>query len=441
MANHRGKDWARSPQVSFNRVVARGEDFSGRTERDWISVESTFEDCKFENLRITDFSFGAGLKPSLYRFCSFDGSHIKSVIPGRATFENCSFQNVRMTKWICHAVEMIDCVFQGRLDDLVLDARVRPDVANGLGRTINRYHGNDFSAAELCMVSFRGGIDLADQRLPRNENYLYLDNAKQVIPIALRQISGWPESDLKERLQDELYMVMNDVSGGQRQVLLSRYDLASKSDPDNGAWKRMVEVIAGAVEHARQESSESIDIVTDRVTSRRAMGGFFAYMRATDALAARLAVGRSLGVGAGKDPSTVPGAVAAQGVDHFFALGHLVALIRRTRWSSDIVPCTVVWPPTGGRPANLEDYERLPEDAPWKTAKFSIMELGTDVRNALADVDDSRLLSLAGAWAGVGEFAKFSDSTAAGLLPVVTDLVKLAREARRRNEFLYCVAL
>ena len=91
-----------------------------------------------------------GKVTSEYVDCSFDGSQIKALIPGRARFVRCSFRNVQIKKWICSDCEFIDCVFTGEITGVNFNAQPSPLYPRE--RSINRYLGNDFSGAKLKML-------------------------------------------------------------------------------------------------------------------------------------------------------------------------------------------------------------------------------------------------------------------------------------------------
>jgi hypothetical protein len=104
-------------------------------------------------------------------------------------------------------------------------------------------------------------------------------------------------------------------------------------------------------------------------------------------------------------------------------------LILRVTWSVDIVSVTGVWPPGERTAVGLEEYEDLPEDSPWGDDQF-VAELGADVRDVLAGVEESRLPELAAAWVGIEEFASFADSDSGWSESLIEQFVGLARRAR-----------
>jgi hypothetical protein len=83
-----------SDDVYLDRVDLSGVDCSGNPGKWWSVGESTLTRCRFENMKIDYFCFGAGVEMSEYVDCVFDGSRIKAMSPGRARFVRCSFRNV-----------------------------------------------------------------------------------------------------------------------------------------------------------------------------------------------------------------------------------------------------------------------------------------------------------------------------------------------------------
>lgn len=127
--------------------------------------------------------------------------------------------------------------------------------------------------------------------------------------------------------------------------------------------------------------------------------------------------------------------VEAKGIEPAVKLAKLVASILRVPWDPELVTTDTAWPPPETRPASLEEYNDLPDDTPWKEGPF-VEELGVQVRDALAAVDDARLPGLAAEWAQIEEFRGYE--TAEDLLPLIRDLAALAKRARAADEQLYC---
>jgi hypothetical protein len=152
------------------------------------------------------------------------------------------------------------------------------------------------------------------------------------------------------------------------------------------------------------------------------------YFRAADAEYAVLAIA-SGPLNGGFDT------VEAKGLDPTVMLGQLIAFIRGTPWSPDTVRVSLVWPPPKTKPASQDTYDRPPESSPWREGPC-LQELDVETRNALALVDDVRLLELAARWATIEEFR--GPQSGISLLPLLKELVGLARRAQKNSEPLYC---
>jgi hypothetical protein len=237
----------------MNQRIIDG-DFSGR-RWEWVSAAgSRFEHCKFERMKLKGASTGAGTSVSEYVDCSFDGSRFLRIGGGFTRFIRCSFRDIDIRRWdIADYVELIDCVFSGKIKSVVFWGRPLPDEARsryesmmrhrekeGLGpppreyrelvlRGSNEFHGNDFSQVELVDVDFRYGIDLTKQQLPSGPDYLYLADARAVVDEALARAVQVKPEDLRARVVRFLEQVIGgSLKGGQRQTLLREKDFKSK---------------------------------------------------------------------------------------------------------------------------------------------------------------------------------------------------------------------
>lgn len=427
--------------IYFEHVALRDHNFSGIKHKRWRVVESRFERCRFEGLRVEDFSFGSGRKMSEYVECSFDGSRIKALIPGRVRFIRCSFRNVRLRDWICRDAEFIDCVFSGNLSEINFDAKVWPSDQLQLGRDHNTYRGNDFSGAKLKGVAFKGGVNLLDQRLPQGEGYLLLEQAEPVIQEALARVLAWPSSEERHIAKTDLEIYLDYIREGQWQLLLSPHDFVSRKPTHDRAYRRLQEVIESVLAESgsRVDSNHAGEGGFSDVDRRVVRGHPFVYFRAPSATVAMRGMDWAGGpLAPGDDGEPAFDGVDARSVEPFIVLGHLVALVRRIGWRPDLVPSVSVSPPEP-RPVTVEEYNSLPEDSPWKQDGFATLEeLDTSVRDTLADAPDGWLPELAARWAQTDQLSRYGDVNRESLLPLVEDLVRLARRAREANEQLYC---
>jgi hypothetical protein len=153
------------------------EDFSGRTLLQFSAVSSRFDNCNFTGLVTGQACFGGGFKDSEYVNCVFDNSRFSAPAPGNAKFVGCSFRNVVITDFSCRCVEFIDCVFSGKIVSGIFSGSLAEPYWAEIGRSVNQFHGNDFSGVQFKDISFVGGVDLSRQVLPRGEQYIYLPDA------------------------------------------------------------------------------------------------------------------------------------------------------------------------------------------------------------------------------------------------------------------------
>jgi len=160
------------------------------------------------------------------------------------------------------------------------------------------------------------------------------------------------------------------------------------------------------------------------------MGIINDYFRAADTDYAMLAIvsgPRSVGLDT----------VEAGGIDPWVMLSQLLAFIRGTPSSPDTVTTQPVWPPPKTEPNSKDDYDQLPESSPWRTGPW-LHELNLETRDALAWLGDVRLPEVADQWARIEEFR--GTESGDSLLPLIKELVDLARRAQKNSEPLYCLS-
>ncbi|MDQ1739495.1 MAG: hypothetical protein QOE53_1147 [Pseudonocardiales bacterium] len=226
-------------RLDFDHVSQVGADYSGRRLAALSVRGSRFERCRFDRVRAKGVAFSAGYDLSEYVDCSFDGVRFPSVIAGFSRFVRCSFRDADIKGFGDDYLELVDCVFTGKLrasvfwgaapqpeaekryqSDLAFFAREgRPEPAGYrelARRPANEFHGNDFSGVELIDVSFRG-IDLSRQRLPA-DGYLYLPEAATTVNRALGMTS---DPKIEGFLRGTLGRAL---SFGQHQLLLREAD-------------------------------------------------------------------------------------------------------------------------------------------------------------------------------------------------------------------------
>jgi hypothetical protein len=225
--------WAKidpEKRVVLSREKLRGADFSGRGLEQFSSEGSRLEACQFDKMRIQSASFGAGRAPSEYVECRFDGARIRFGPGGSARFVGCSFRDVDLRDWFCFRVELVDCVFTGRMRHSFFNGTVPEHERAFVGRERNEFRGNDFSGMKLEDVGFRTGIDLTQQRLPSGPEYLYLPDAAAAVQRARAEVVQWDDLDRRREAMVFNNGLEEDVAKGQRQLLLRPDDYSVPKD-------------------------------------------------------------------------------------------------------------------------------------------------------------------------------------------------------------------
>ncbi|GAA3044297.1 hypothetical protein [Actinokineospora globicatena] len=229
---------AKSLSLSGSHVE---ESFAGLDLDYFNGLAARFDRCSFDKIRIRQACFGAGVDDTEYVDCTFDGAHIGALSPGVARFERCTFRDSRLVKWLCDTVEFIDCVFTGRISETNFAGAISPMNARLVGRTVNRFEGNDFSDATLVWVGFRGGIDLLDQKLPTSGAFL-VEDGDVVVPRMIALAEAWPESRAKVQVVSFLESLLFKLRNGQRHVLFTAATWAGKTYAGLDIYDRIVEL-------------------------------------------------------------------------------------------------------------------------------------------------------------------------------------------------------
>jgi uncharacterized protein YjbI with pentapeptide repeats len=243
--------------LTFEQADLHDRDLSGRTLVSFTSIGSRFERCRFEKLRVRQAALGAGTEVSQFIDCSFDGSRLTMGSGGFARYVRCSFRGVDLRDWDADTVDLVDCVFTGKLRTVTFwgaqltqlarnryeaHARFRekerlgppPDAVRELMlRESNEITGNDFTGADLIKVNFRGGLDLTAQRLPAGADYLYLPDARGAIDRALADLDAHvPDAAMRPKVASFLTSVLGrELDMGQRQLLLRESDFMPAGSP------------------------------------------------------------------------------------------------------------------------------------------------------------------------------------------------------------------
>ncbi len=193
-----------------------------RHKGDFGTLGCTFEACDFSEMRVPTMEFASGIELTRYIACKFDRSRFKRVVAGQARFERCSFLNVDITDLFSHAAEFVDCTFSGVLRNSVFFGRVFGNHALYTSRKTNEFRGNDFSAMKFVGVDFRQGVDLALQRLPVGDDYLYLADAEEKLSALRRTYLQQPPSPRRQAVFEFLRFPEEEVRDGQLSLFLSK---------------------------------------------------------------------------------------------------------------------------------------------------------------------------------------------------------------------------
>jgi uncharacterized protein YjbI with pentapeptide repeats len=196
-------------------------DFSGRRLKQLSTASAVFRNCRFDRMRVDVASLGLWASGALFVGCSFDHSKMYLAGSGTARFENCSFREVDFRRWTSDSVEMIECVFTGKLREVVFQGTILDQkLAERLGRDRNVFLGNDFSALTAFDVDFRTGIDLSQQRLPVSDDLIYMPDGKRAVAELRAEASSWPDSPARDLVETVIEVLVEDLEDGQRQLLL-----------------------------------------------------------------------------------------------------------------------------------------------------------------------------------------------------------------------------
>ncbi|MEU7909152.1 hypothetical protein [Actinoplanes sp. NPDC049118] len=220
----------------------RDEDFSGRRFASWTVGVSTFERCRFENIRAAVAKLGVGPTPTVFRDCSFDGSRFTRTMLALLRFERCTFRNVVMRKWISNDGDFVDCVFSGDLPELTIAGAGYRSYTAPL--TPNEIVGNDLRDAVMLGGSFRAGVDLSRQRLPTDPRHVLIPDPATTLPAAFAVVRTWDERDVRINAESTLAVLHEDYRSGQEQLLLCPGVRSSASESANA---RLLELVRGLV--------------------------------------------------------------------------------------------------------------------------------------------------------------------------------------------------
>lgn len=228
----------RSLVTHGGRIV--DEDFSGRHLEQFSPDGTAFVRCRFDGVVIDSASFGAGMRDSRYVDCSFNGARLRMFSVGFARLERCSFEDVRIRDFFATGLELVECVFSGRMERGWLDAGVLEEDAVELGRERNEIRGNDFSRLKFVDFGFAGGVDLTAQKLPAGPEYVYIGDFPAAVRRAREAMLAESDLDLRREAFSFIQLWEMEVRGGQRQQLLREADYSRNARP---VFRRLVETM------------------------------------------------------------------------------------------------------------------------------------------------------------------------------------------------------
>ncbi|MDP9815236.1 pentapeptide repeat-containing protein [Spirilliplanes yamanashiensis] len=210
----------------------RDEDFSERRISHWTVGVSTFERCRFDNVRADVAELGVGSAPTVFRDCSFDGSGFARTSLDQVRFERCTFRNVVMRDWIAPYGDFVDCIFGGEFPGLT--------VFGSSPERSNEVAGNDFRDAVMLGGGFRAGVDLSLQQLPIDLRHVFISDPAVTLPAALTVVRTWGDQAERVSAESVLLVLDEDYRGGQPQLLLCP---AAQDAIDEAANARLLEMV------------------------------------------------------------------------------------------------------------------------------------------------------------------------------------------------------
>ena len=218
------------------------QDFRGLQFDKWTAVACRFVECDFSSSQIEDMCFGGGTATTVYERCKFDGARLGLVAPGVARFVECSFREMIIRDANFADAEFVRCVFSGRLTHIQFWANRPVTGSQRFDRTCNEIVDNDWSGCVFKDVSFRGGVDLARQRLPDGPEYVRLQTGADARGRISELSRGWTPSG--RRYAEAIRVVLeNEATHGQVEVLANVSDLAS--DDEERALLERIRRLAG----------------------------------------------------------------------------------------------------------------------------------------------------------------------------------------------------
>lgn len=227
----------------LRRPQVRGESFTGQTWRrakltDWTLIGASFVDCRFENVTVSALDIHPRGGQTVFRDCEFVDCRLRPHGPGGAgvvgdaLFERCRFTGGWWKGWICLRVELVDCVFALRMDNVSINADLSdPLWREDTGRSRNRVEGNDFSAARLHNFALRGGVDVRSQRWNPDEHLAIPRAADTVVAARAVVDRDWTGEERRLAL-NRLEIWSEYIAAGQHDLLVVPADLKTPALAD-----------------------------------------------------------------------------------------------------------------------------------------------------------------------------------------------------------------
>ena len=216
--------------LTIGKEVVTGRRYAD-LELDGFQVgESKLTSCVFSNIRSSSVSFGAGQKQSVYTDCVFERCEFEVAAAGNARMIRCEFRDCVLKRILGVALELVGCRF---VDTTIKESVFHGTVSQRSGayrsRQVNEFRNNDFSGATLEDTGFRGGIDLAAQRLPTGKGYLLVNDIPRARQTARVLIASLGPSDRKLMEKFLIYLELAEKNR-QRATLLLTSELGALED-------------------------------------------------------------------------------------------------------------------------------------------------------------------------------------------------------------------
>jgi uncharacterized protein YjbI with pentapeptide repeats len=235
-------------RVFFKGAQIEGVDFSRTTWNSFLQVGCTFTDCDFRAARFRYAEFGTMPKPTLFKRCSFVTSDLLQSHLINARFEECDFSGARIEEWTSSIAEFVECRFEGTLERCIFWGRPHGPLGDALRpkRVRNEFRGNDFSHADLRDCSFRGGIDIREQRWPTSSEYVRLTHFRERIAAAVRAVAAWAPGPERREAEVMLTVLAIDAEPEQEEGFLRRDDMPITPQTRDRVWQLLESEPLGA---------------------------------------------------------------------------------------------------------------------------------------------------------------------------------------------------